>query len=184
MAYTFPIIESLIESYAFATLAFLIGIIFFPYLKGKARNFLNLSNAIVLGVLVINVMVMGSITWTCHGMLSEKGLINGQESTISVSGNCLTPFFWTLILAFSYQLLFIKHRYRSNIFITIGSIFLVLIWLNLENILLWLSGLYRDYQPSSWEVSGSDSFVFRKFLLTLLYFLTCLFLSDRVKAKV
>lgn len=145
--------EKMMLAYIYSTITFLLLSLCFKSIRERSASFLNLSNLIVLITLAINLIHIGTQTVDCKIDQIEhlsNNKIDGYD--FYYSRNCFTVFIWNSIFTFLIQTPFLYKRYRQKMGLTILSIFSLLIILNLERVVNFITNLYRDYLPSSWSV--------------------------------
>lgn len=157
------LINILIISYTYATIAFLISTLFVVKARIKKTGFLNRSNSIVLGILSLNLIVAGF-----------NALNSEQDIFITYYGiNRFQLFALAALLVFLFQLCFIWKKYRVKLVSTIACIVQLLILTRMENIISLIVNQYPDYLPSSWSSNPNPTANLLTITISILYFIIC-----------
>lgn len=172
---TIWIINKIIEGYILSILTFLIIILIKKQYREKSKDFLNTANIILLITLITNIIFAIVAYFDCK--ILENATIN--QSTVIT--NCNSTLLYNFFLGFVFQSLFILYRNRIKIVLTIISIVLLILFLNIESIIIKLSP-YKDYLPSSWHFSEYNPEYGWMFRFYIVIFFIC-WIVAKIKSK-
>jgi hypothetical protein len=166
--------EKIIISYCYSTSTFLLLSIVFKSIRKRYDLFLNLSNLIALVFLTINLILTGIYAIECRiEQVEHLSKVKTEGYDFYYTKSCFTVFIWTLIFAFLIQIPFLYKRHRQKKVLTIISILSLLVILNLERVVIFITSLYRDYFPSSWSVYYDKTDRLWTIAFSTLYFIIC-----------
>jgi hypothetical protein len=169
----FWIINKIITAYIFSTSIFLLIILFNKPSRKRSNIFLHKSNLIIIVVLLFNVIAEGVEAVKCKNAAIKNVVDNAQDGSMNYSQHCISIFVFTLLFAFLFQVLFFFHKFRIKIFLTIISIFLLGVYNNYEKVVVFITGIFRDYLPSSWATFYQTEGSIWSFALAIAYFIIC-----------
>lgn len=106
--------------------------------------------------------------------LSESDAEKEEYTFYYTRLNIFSPYGWSHYLAVFLPLilclLFLKKKVRTSLLWS----FAIIIFYNLERIVIYITGLYRDYLPSSWSVYYSSSWQYSYITAFLIFNLAVL----------
>jgi len=176
--------EKIIIAYIYSTSTFLLLSLGFKSIRKRSDTFLNLSNIIALVGLTINLVLIGIDAIECRIEQAERlSKVKTEGYDFYYTKSCFTVFIWTLIFAFLVQTPFLYKRHRQKIAMTIISILSLLIILNLERVVIFITSLYRDYLPSSWSVYYDKTDRLWTIAFSTLYFIICWIIPHIIKPR-
>ncbi len=168
------LLYKIFSAYIYSNIVFLFMSVFAKKLKKQRQSFLNISNAIIIVLLFLSLANEVYIAIECNA---------SQTKTLGYSFNCYANLIRTILLAFLFQLLFLKKKFRVKVWATIASILLLIIFLNIDKLVVLYTSLFRDYMPSAWSVyydTLPDTILTIAF--SVFYFVVCLF-AERLRIK-
>lgn len=178
------LLDKTLVAYIYSTLTFFLLCLFFKKVRQNVSSFLNISNLIVLIGLTINLCLVGLETFQCRlQQLEHLSKVKTEGYDFYYTKNCFKVLIWTFIFAFLVQLAFLYKRHRQKIWLTIVSILSLLIVLNLEKVVIFITSLYRDYLPSSWSVYYDATDRIWTIVFSILYFVFCWTIPILTKQK-
>lgn len=165
--------DKLLIGYIYSTILFLFLRIFDRTARERSASYLNVANAIILISLVLHLIYQIVILFECRTSQSKISRHIGIYLYPMYDLNCYTSVFYTIILGFAFQLCFLFRKCRINIWLTAISVALLLIFTNLDSIMLAITSLYRDYISSSWAIYDTTKGTIGRTISVAVYFLVC-----------
>jgi len=157
---TFDYLNFLLIGYCISTIIFLIAAAISKRFKILKSDYLDVANCLLL-------IVACSVA-----LITAIGFINNaqvMQNDISLQDH-LINFVTTIILIGIVPLIFFFRRLRRKSFTTIIVLACVSWFLFYERIYIWMTSFYRDYLPSSWSMSYSESPLPYIVTATIIYF--------------
>lgn len=174
MAMLYWLTNTLIIAYVYATITFLLLRIFIKTMKVKTTEFLNIANAILLLLLAVNLAETFIDVFECSSTRAQMVKETKPEGyNFYYQHNCYSVLVWTLLLAFSFQLVFLYKRFREKVFLTISSILLLLIFFKIEYLIIFITALNRNYLPTSWVIETNELDKWWELAASVIYFAAC-----------
>lgn len=178
------VLDKILTAYIYASISFLFLCLFSKRVRQNAHSFLNLSNLIALVGLTINLCLVGYETVQCKlEQMHHLNKFKTEGYDFYYTRNCFTLFIWIFIFSFLIQLPFFYKRHRQKIWLTIISVLSLLIVLNLEQIVIFITSLYRDYLPSSWSIYYNSTDRIWTIVFSILYLAICWVIPIFIKRK-
>jgi len=178
------LLDKTLVAYIYSTLTFLLLCLLLKKVRQNSSSFLNISNIIALIGLTINLCLVGLETFQCRlQQLEYLRKVKTEGYDFYYTKNCFTVFIWTFIFAFLVQIAFLYKQHRKKIWLTIVSILSLLIVLNLDKVVIFITSLYRDYLPSSWSVYYDATDRIWNIAFSIFYFVVCWTIPILTKLK-
>lgn len=170
--------DKLFIGYIYSTILFLLLRISDRTARERSASYLNIANAIILISLVLHLIYQIVLFFECRA--SQTGLSRhiGIYLFPIYDLNCYTSVIYTTVLGFAFHLCFLFRKCRINIWLTAISVALLLIFTNLDHIMLFITSLFRDYITSSWAVYDSTKGTVGRIVSVAIYFLACWMMSQ------
>lgn len=149
--------DQLIVAYICAAGTFLLLRLMSTHARCRTARFLDAANTLLLGILILNVLLtLGSavLCSTCYGLNFYAVLVG------------------TLLLAFSVQLLFFYKRFRINAALTLASMLLLILYVNLDLIAIVIT-FAKENEASGWATYYAPSVNGWTLVILLAYFAGC-----------
>jgi hypothetical protein len=178
------LLDKTLVAYIYSTLTFLVLCLLFKKVRQNRSSFLNISNIVALIGLTINLCLVGLESFLCRlQQLEHLSKVKTEGYDFYNTRNCFEVFIWTFIFSFLAQLPFLYKRHRQKIWLTIISIFSLLIGFNLEKVVIFITNLNRDYSPSSWSVYYDTTDRIWTIVFSILNFVFCWTIPILTKQK-
>jgi hypothetical protein len=164
----------IVEAYTYSTLIFLIFRLFNRSVRNKTAGYLNIANAFILVALGVIVILSLLNAYECKSVQTDLMQKNGAAGyNYYYTSNCFSSLIWTASLAFAFHLFFLFRKFRTSVPMTIVSVALLLVYTNLERVIVFITSLFRDYLPSSWSVYYDKTDYWWTLLFSVFYFVGC-----------
>lgn len=164
----------IIIAYIISTLTFLFVRVFSKIFRRRTENFLNWANGLILAGLCANLFFIALSTIECSTIQNE--MINNSKKegyNIDYSSDCISILIWTLIFGFAFHMFFVIRKFRTKIWSTVISLFLLIVLTNIDKIIITVTSFLGDYLPSSWSFQKTNSEKLWIIAISAFYFLIC-----------
>lgn len=166
--------QKIITAYIYSTLTFFSISIFRKTIHKRTENFLNIANGLIVVGLFLNFLATVLNVISCRA--TQLGALQksiSDSSDFDYGNNCFSLLVWTLFLGFLFQLCFFLKRFRIKIVTSFVSIILLIALINLENIIILITSLHRDYLPSNWSDYNEHKDNLWTLGASIIYFIAC-----------
>ncbi len=145
------LIDKVILGYVFSNIFFFILLLFYREYRSRTERHLDVSNKIILSVLLLNVLFLIYKIILCrqwHVSLVEDGSNQIPEYFLSDSSFFII---YSFFFGFIYHALLLKKTFRIKVVPTIISMIMLVFLLQQQKIIFLAMPFSMDYLPSSWS---------------------------------